>query len=1068
MVRIGILGPLAVWDDGDRSVEISGLRLRTLLARLAIDAGRVVGTETLVDDLWPDGPPASAANALQALVSRLRSAIGRDRIESRPGGYVLVLAEDGVDAVRFERQAADGKALLAAGDAAGAVRVLRQALGLWRGPVLPELATAAFARQAAVRLDVVRRDTLQDRIDADFALGRAALLVAELEELVAADPLAEGFAARLMRALYVSGRQAAALEVFERTRRMLADDLGVDPSEELAAVHLAILRRDPGLGVVDGALGERWERRTNLVAQLTSFVGREAEQARVGDLLARGRLVTITGPGGAGKTRLAVETAALYEPDMPDGVWFVPLAPVTEAVDIPRAVMIAMGVADQRRLDAVPALERLVSLLERRRLILVLDNCEHLVEATARFADRILGAAPGLRVLATSREPLGITGEMLCPLPPLALPPPAADATRAMEYAAVRLLCDRAAAARPGFAVDAENVEPVVRICRALDGIPLAIELAAARFRALTPVQIADRLDDRFRLLSSGNRAAAPRHQTLRAVVDWSWDLLEERECAVLRRLSVFAGGAGPDAAEHVCGVGGGVDDVIDAIASLIDKSLVVADGGSEVRYRLLETVRAYAAERLGALPEEERSVRAAHSAWFLDLAERAEPELRRRDQQRWVVRLTAERDNCHAALRRAIDTGDATTALRFLAALTWFWLLCDYEAEAAGWAAEVAEIAGDGAPAGAEDAYAFCTVLWTILESLTGDKPDLQRLGDLAARTETLVTGASHPVLALAPALLAVFTGDREGGTAALAEVREHPDPWVRAAARCFAGYSALNDARLDEAAVELPGALAEFQAIGDRWGAVIAGSGTGWFRMLRGDYDGAVSAFAEAHRCAGAEIGDDRGAVMQIQLGWALMFGGDKELARRHVIAGTESAHRIGEYADEAVGLVMLAEIERREGALDAAHDLLRRAMGVIEPRSERVDVAGAVVRALTKLGCVREQMGDLERAATLHQEALEVAYSRPMLFNTHAIADVTAGIAALTAARGDHVRAAELLGAAHAILGCFDASCYEIDRTRETVLDVIGPEAFAAALDRGMSTPRDRIPELQVEPV
>jgi tetratricopeptide (TPR) repeat protein len=403
--------------------------------------------------------------------------------------------------------------------------------------------------------------------------------------------------------------------------------------------------------------------------------------------------------------------------------------------------------------------------------------------------------------------------------------------------------------------------------------------------------------------------------------------------------------------------------------------------------------------------------------------------------------------------------------ALRLLAALTWFWLLCDYEAEAVGWAAEVAEIAGDSAPAGAEDAYAFCTVLWTIMENLTGDKPDLERLGDLAARTETLIAGASHPVLALAPALLAVFTGDKERGTAALAEIRGHPDPWVRAAARCFAGYSAFNDARLDDAAVELSGALAEFQAIGDRWGSVIAGSGTGWFRMLRGDYEGAVEAFTEAYRCARSENGDDRGAVMEIQLGWALMFRGDKELARRHVIAGTESARRIGEHADEAVGLVMLAEFERREGALDAAHDLLRQAMEVIEPRSERVDVAGAAVRALTKLGCVHEQMGDLERAAVLHRDALGIARSRPMLFNTQAIADVTAGIAALTAARGDHVRAAELLGAARAIVGCFDASCYEIDRTRAAVLDAIGPEAFAAALDRGKSTPRDRIPELQI---
>jgi predicted ATPase len=380
-------------------------------------------------------------------------------------------------------------------------------------------------------------------------------------------------------------------------------------------------------------------------------------------------------------------------------VWFVPLAGVRGALDVPQAVLVAIGIPETVRLlearEITQPLDRLVDALAAKRLILVLDNCEHLIDAVARLADRLLSAAPGVRILTTSREPVGITGESLCPVPALALPPEDADAESAQEFEAVRLFADRAAAVRPGFALDADTVEPVVRICRALDGTPLAIELAAARLRALTPAQVADRLDDRFRLLNVGSRTALPRHQTLRAVVDWSWELLDDAERRVLRRLSVFSGGATPESAEQVLG-----DDVIDVIASLVDKSLVMATGNAEVRYHLLETVRAYAAERL-AEAGEEKQLRDAHATYFRDLAERAEPELRRHDQLFWADRLTAERDNCTTALRHAIDTRDAEMGLRLVGGLAWFWILRDYEAEAGQWAVAVWKIADDTPPPG-------------------------------------------------------------------------------------------------------------------------------------------------------------------------------------------------------------------------------------------------------------------------------------------------------------------------------------------------------------------------------
>ena len=319
-------------------------------------------------------------------------------------------------------------------------------------------------------------------------------------------------------------------------------------------------------------------------------MGRDDELSRVAKLLDESRLVTLTGPGGAGKTRLAVETGAGL--DLPDGVWFVPLAPVRDALDVPQAVLAAIGTheavwpadaMEAARMAALDPLDRLCELLAARDLVLVLDNCEHLVDAVASLAAQVLADAPGVRILATSREPLGVTGETLSPVPSLPLPPPDADAAELAGNPAVRLFADRAAAVRPGFAVNDENSAAVVTICRALDGIPLAIELAAARVRALTPAQVADRLDDRFALLSVGSRGTLPRHQTLRAIVDWSWDLLDDAERTILRRLSVFSGGATPESAEQVCLLGPGdvvtADgrDVIDVIASLLDKSLVTA-----------------------------------------------------------------------------------------------------------------------------------------------------------------------------------------------------------------------------------------------------------------------------------------------------------------------------------------------------------------------------------------------------------------------------------------------------------------------------------------------------------
>ena len=746
-------------------------------------------------------------------------------------------------------------------------------------------------------------------------------------------------------------------------------------------------------------------------------------------------------------------------PASPDGVWFVPLAPVRGALDVPQAVLVAIGVPEPVRLlearEIARPLDRLVDALAAKRLVLVLDNCEHLIDAVATLTDRLLSAAPGVRVLATSREPLGITGESLCPVPSLALPPEDADPGSAQTYDAVRLFTDRAVAVRPGFALDAATVGPVVRICRALDGTPLAIELAAARLRALSPAQIADRLDDRFRLLTVGSRTALPRHQTLRAVVDWSWDLLDDAERRVLRRLSVFAGGATPETAEEVLG-----EDVIDVIASLVDKSLVMASGETEVRYRLLETVRAYAAERLTEAGEDKR-LRDAHAACFLRLTERAEPELRARDQMRWIERLNAERDNCNNALRHAIDTRDVPTALRLTSALAWFWILCDYEAEAGQWAVEAWGIADGGPPPGAEDAYKICGFFAVLVSQMSGDGgPDPERLRD-AIEELSAVPGASpgHPALALFRPLAAVFAGDIDRALRELELIGDHPDPWIRATRHVFVAYLSMNIGDIAQAEHSAAEAHKGFRALGDRWGLVSALVSEADLHLAYGRPEEALQASQEAYDYATAGVSPDQAAAIRMQLGRARAMAGDVAGARADLTQGARDAERIAEYADAAGGWMWMAELARREGDLGQAREFLDRAVALIEPRSARLDYGTTAAVVFAKRGGLAEQEGDLPAAAEWHDRAMRTIVPLSRLPLDRVVGTLLQIRAALDAARGEHVRAAELLGGAHTLRGMTDAWDFDVVRAEAAAVAALGRPAFDEAYARGRRMTREQ---------
>ncbi|SDK03592.1 AfsR/SARP family transcriptional regulator [Streptomyces indicus] len=766
-VRYSVLGTTQAHHPDGTPVTLAGARLRALLTVLALTPGRPVTVGRLVDEVWDGAPPADAHGALQALVGRLRRALGAAAVELGPGGYRLAAENEDVDAYRFERLAAEAANALADGDPVKAVTLYEEGLALWRGPALVDLPdrTAEAARWEARRLEARR-----GRFTAELALGRAEQILPELGALAEAHPLDEPLQALRLRALRDAGRAAEALAAYEGVRERLAEQLGADPGPELRALHAELLTPAPPAPSADGPAtvtdgtgsGPTTAPATpgpttapptlapttappatptplprtpppptpkgNLRARLTSFVGREEEIEALRGELARARLVTLLGPGGAGKTRLSQEAAdgLAYR----DGVWLAELAPVDAGADpeaVPEAVLTALGARETvlygagaeelRSADrgGQDPLVRLAEHLARRELLLVLDNCEHVIGAAADMLAYLLGRCPGLTVLATSREPLGVPGESVRPLGPLP------------EAMALRLLDERGAAARPGFSV-ADDRDAAAEICRRLDGQPLAIELAAARLRMLTPRQIADRLDDRFRLLTGGSRTVLPRQQTLRAVVDWSWDLLDDPERAVLRRLSVFARGCDLAAAEAVCGAVPETDgdaachlhlmvdrrDVLDLLGSLVDKSLVVAapTAEGEMRYRLLETVAEYAAERLDESGERALAER-AHLVHYRELARTTDPLLRTSRQFEAIGRIETEYENLRTALRRAVALRDEHEALCLVHALCWYWQMRDQRAEAQYWSTAVLQLGPEPfAPpvTRAPDVYERCT----------------------------------------------------------------------------------------------------------------------------------------------------------------------------------------------------------------------------------------------------------------------------------------------------------------------------------------------------------------------
>ncbi|MFD6548964.1 BTAD domain-containing putative transcriptional regulator [Streptomyces sp. NPDC058398] len=965
-VRYRILGTTQALRPDGTPVPVGGARLRALLTVLALRVDRTVPAALLVDEVWDGDPPADATGALQALVGRLRRALGADSVASADGGYRLEATPDDVDLHRFERLAGEGSRAVADGDPAKAAVILDDALALWRGPALADLPDRTAE---AAHWETRHLRARHARLTAALALGHAESALPELTALCDAHPLDEPLQVLRLRALREAGRTAEALAAYEDVRHVLADRLGSDPGSELQSLYGELLR-PTGVGGGERTQGAETratrtdhhlvERRSrpvspppgNLRARLTSFVGREKDIDAIRGDLATARLVTLLGPGGAGKTRLSQETAEALAPTLRDGVWLAELAPVDDPKAVPEAVLTAVGAretvlrgagAEEMRAAADrhdDPLTRLAEHCAKRRMLIVLDNCEHVVAAAAHLAEALLERCPGVTVLATSREPLGVPGELLRPVDPLP------------EPVALRLLADRGAAARPGFRVE-DDPEAAAEICRRLDGLPLAIELAAARLRMLTPRQIADRLDDRFRLLTSGSRTVLPRQQTLRAVVDWSWDLLDEAERDTLGRLSVFAGGCDLAAAEAVCGPA-----ALDVLGSLVDKSLVVAapsgEADTQMRYRLLETVAEYAGERLDESGAREATER-AHLTYYRELARTTDPLLRGPGQRAAIDHIEREYENLRTALRHAVAERDEQEALCMVLSLAWYWQIRDQRVDARAWSMEVMGLGPDPFAPPVRPAvplYERCTdspppmraevleearrgvhlvhLAYMDMDMGAWQTPQAQE----KLRTISTTYEPGMPQTCRTPGYLwfyaVLLTGTMERFTEVInrtvSTCRELGYDWELATALQMRANILANRADMaGDATVDADEALELFGRIGDAWGAAESLSARGEAHERKGDFRAAAADYAEAGKYAERLGARAQTAVLDVRLGCMYMELGEAERGERMIRDVLANGHGAHNEAMPAAHL-FLATWLGRSGRIDEAREQIR----------------------------------------------------------------------------------------------------------------------------------------------
>jgi len=1055
-MQFRILGSIEVEDNGLR-IDLGGLRERALLACLLLSANRVVSAGRLAEDLWSGSPPPHSGATLRVYIARLRRVLGAQAglLVTQAPGYRLNVEDDQLDALRFEGLVRAAEADMAAGRPAAAAAALRESLDLWHGPALSDVADLPFAQADADRLEEARLTALEKRVDADLACGRHASLVAELDNLAAGHPLRERFTGQRILALYRCGRQAEALSAYADLRDRLAEELGIDPSPDLRRLQERILRQDPGLdwhaapgdspGEDGGSAGSpaaggvapataarakagnvaepRQEAAgwaagpepPGLPAETTSFVGREAELETIEELLRLSRLVTLTGPGGCGKSRLALRVAARLSERYSDGVWLVQLASVGRPDLVTLALAQALSVREE---PGRTLLDSVTARLRDSEILLIVDNCEHVVDAGADLLAMLLHACSRLRVLATSQTRLGVPGEASWPVPPLTLParrtPDVSEVARAES---VRLFCDRAALARPRFALTTDNAPVVGDICRRLDGIPLAIELAAARVSALTVGQLAGRLGDRFQLLTGGSRAGLPQHRTLEAAIEWSHDLLSETERICFRRMAIFAGGCTIDAAEAVC-----PDQelppgaIFETVTALIDRSLLTTEERSgSMRYGMLESIRQYA---LGHLIEagEAVALHDRHLAWLLDFAGKA--DLAGPDQAAWFDMLEDERDNLRAGLEWSLSPSEGSQqaqpelALALAGALAPFWLVRG----PVSIARRALDVALAGAGPGAD----------RRLRAVA-----LDGAGQLAS------VQADHDAQwACQQESLAIWR-----------ELGNHTR-----IASCLSDLGSVAQIRSDYATAEAMFAealeLAERADDAQQMGKAL--NGLGRHALHHGDLAMATEYYTEGME-AFLEVGDLRQATLILgNLGVVAINSGDLALAEQRLAEHLDNALRLGDSKLTAGALTHLGLVAYQAEDLDRAAGLHQQALELGRQLGDR----RLEVVALGNLGLVAARRRDYPTAARFYLRSLEVA---EMVGEPRSVAEILEELAAAESAAGNAGRGATLFGASRRIREDIGAPVVgpglaRLDAARAATEAVLGGEAFAAAHSGG----------------
>ncbi|WP_051552260.1 AfsR/SARP family transcriptional regulator [Nocardioides sp. URHA0020] len=1011
-----ILGPVEATVDG-RKVVLGSPKQRAVFALLVLNAGRVVSTDRMTDELWGDQTPESPSSSLQVYISRLRRSLradtedvqdsqdtqdsGADEATAAPSvqllrrgaGYQLDVPESSIDAHRFADLVSSARSLLPHRPP-DARLLIEEALSLLRGPTLADVVGSLGTTGTAEvkRLDDLRLIAQESRLQALLAEGDHARAAADAAALVREHPWQESLRATLMLSLYRAGRQAEALQAYDDVREELAEQLGVDPGTALRELHASILRQDPGLDPVtpppvpaEASADERLPRSpigsvaTGKVPEpLTTLVGRDSEVEEVLDAVSRARLVALVGTGGAGKTRVATAVATTYRDRLPGGVWWVDVSALDDPATLPLVVGVAVGGHEPP--EGTP-LESAISHVGDQRALLVLDNCEHLAAACAEVIEQVLAGCPGLRVLATSREPLSVPGELVWPVLPLALPPSAGSASEAeiASSPAVRLWSERASAALRGFRLDQSNSAVVARICHRLDGLPLAIELATARLRVLSLEEIADALDHHLEVLVAPDRGLPERHRTLRATLDWSFRLLEADEQRLLARLSVFHGGFTLDAAAAVHDAGPGARSALDVVSGLIDRSLVVVvDRGRPTRYRLLETIRLFAAEQLDA-QEGARTASDRHLGYFLEVAEAAERQLLGPSQQDWLDRLDGDVANLVGALRWSVGAGAAPEAgLRLVSALWRFWYL----------------------------------------------------RGHYLAGREWL-----DATLAAAP----------------------HAPAAVRADALASAGRFAYLQCDYGAAEDRLHAALSSYGSLDDDIGTAAVLQSLGCVARERGDYAASLALHRDSRQRWQAAGRPDEVARSSNYLAFVAWLAGD----RAEALAESVRAREFFATAEDGEGSTWSLLIQ---GALACYSDDLAQAAALLDEsrrQAEAVSYQEGVAWSLNLLGVTAVRSGDPHTARTLLADSLRVHWELGDRWRT---ASVLEGLADAEGRLGDALWAGHLLGAAEALRSRIAAPVPAVERAdaeavAARLFEQVDSGRLASALAEGRRSPLER---------